>query len=159
MVGMCILRNDICICNISAVISCLEKACCRQALRGVIYVLAERYCSRLWINCQTVFSQQIMPFSSKLLWNTLLLYAITLLAWATKNSRTCITFLGDMFGCGGGVKLIPRPNFSSTSSLAGDLNLSTYSATRVHVEDRKCQTFRYYPQHIAHWLVSSNILK
>ena len=64
-----------------------------------------------------------------------------------------------MFGCGGGVKLIPWPNFSSTSSLAGDLNLSTYSATRVHVEDRKCQTFRYYPQHIAHWLVSSNILK
>ena len=59
-------------------------------------------------------------------------------------------FFGDMFGCGGGVKLIPRPNFSSTSSLAGDLNLSTYSATRVHVEDRKCQTFRYYPQHIAH---------
>ena len=88
---MCIWRGDIFICNISAVISCLEKACCRQALRGVIYVLAERYCSRLWINCQTVFSQQIMPFSSKLLWNTLLLYAITLLAWATKNSRNCFT--------------------------------------------------------------------
>ena len=70
-----------------------------------------------------------------------------------------LLFFGDMFGCVGGVKLIPRPNFSSTSSLAGDLNLSSYSATRVHVEDRKYQTFRYYPQHIAHWLISSNILK
>ena len=44
-------------------------------------------------------------------------------------------FLGDMFGCVGGVKLIPWPNFSSTGSLAGDLNLSTYSATSVKLLD------------------------
>ena len=159
---MCIWRSDICICNISAVISCLEKACCRQPLRGVIYVLAERYCSRLWINCQTVFSQQIMPFSSKLLWSTLLFICNHSSGMGNQGPRIAelvSLFFGAMFGCVGGVKLIPRPNFSSTSSLAGDLNLSSYSATRVHVEDRKYQTFRYYPQHIAHWLVSSNILK
>ena len=151
---MCIWRGDIFICNISAVISCLEKACCRQALRGVIYVLAERYCSRLWINCQTVFSQQIMPFSSKLLWNTLLFICNHSSGMGNQEQQKLFycffRFFEDMFGCGGGVKLIPRPNFSSTSSLAGDLNLSTYSATRVHVEDREYQTFRYYPQHIAH---------